>query len=237
MQLAHLHLPGLTRYHHAARLQQSLVAAFLAFKAGSRPDPPRPTIITAEFSPVYTCGRRELNTVSADQQLRLRSGGAADFHEALRGGQTTFHGPGQLVAYPILDLQRQKLSPRCYVNLLEETVIRTCAAYGINGFRTENPGVWTDAEHKIAAVGVHLRRNVSSHGIGLNVSTDLAWFDRIVACGLAGKHATSFERLGVSGKTVEEVAERYVQACAETLSADGVVRIAASDVQGELTPP
>lgn len=231
MRLAHLRLRGLTRYQHAADLQQRLVTAFLTSKAGYTPPPP-PTIITAEFHPVYTCGRREINTVSAEQQTHLRAGGTADFHEALRGGQTTFHGPGQLVAYPILDLKRHKLSPRCYVNLLEETVIQTCAAYGITGFRTENPGVWTDDEHKIAALGVHLRRNITSHGIGLNIGTDLGWFKRIVACGLEGKYATSFEELGIKGKSVEGVAEKYVEVCAKALGAEEVYMIEEKDLPG-----
>ena len=85
-------------------------------------------------------------------------------------------------------------------------MIGTCAAYGIEGFTTENPGVWVTEEDKIASVGVHLRRNVASHGVGLNIATKLAWFDRIVACGLVGKRATSFEKMGVKPKGgVEEV--------------------------------
>jgi len=87
---------------------------------------------------------------------------------------------------------------RCYVQLLEECTIRTLSQVGIKGIRTENPGVWVDAETKIAALGVHLRRNVTSYGVGLNVETDLRWFDRITACGLEGKRVTSVrEQLGL----------------------------------------
>ena len=97
------------------------------------------------------------------------------------------------------------------MRLLESAIIDTCAVYGIGGFTTENPGVWTSAGDKIASVGVHLRRGIASHGIGLNVSTDLGWFERIVACGLVGKRATSFEREGVKGKGVEEVGRVFAE--------------------------
>lgn len=232
MRLAHLHLPGLTRYAHAASLQQRLVTAHLAFKAGTGP-PVSPTLLTAEFHPVYTCGRREVALLSPAQQAHLRAGGAADFHEALRGGQTTFHGPGQLVAYAVADLRRHGAGAREHVAMLEETALRTCAAWGIVGRRTENPGVWVDARRKIAAVGVHLRRGVASHGVGLNVSTELAWFERIVACGLEGKSATNFEEMGVKDRTVAEVAEMFVRVWKELVGAEEVFRIEEDEVPYE----
>lgn len=211
MKLAHLQLPGLTRYAYASELQQHLVTTFLSFKSSPTTlTRPVPTIITASFRPVYTCGRREVNTVSQEHQIYLRNQGQAEFYETMRGGQTTFHGPGQLVAYPIIDLKQYNMSPRNYISLLEDCLISTCARYGIKGFTTKNPGVWTSLDHKIAAVGVHLRRNITSHGIGLNISTDLKWFDRIVACGLEGKYATSFEKQGVLNTSVEEVASTFV---------------------------
>lgn len=223
MHLRHLNLPSLTRYTHASTLQSSLVSRLLAHKAApttvlTLP----PTIITAQFHPVYTCGRREVGSVTPEQREHLTCTGA-EFHEALRGGQTTFHGPGQLVAYPILDLKRHGLSPRCYVNLLESVVMKTCARYGVETRRTENPGVWYDEDRKICAVGVHLRRNVSSHGIGLNVHTDLGWLDRIVGCGLEDKRATSLEAVGVRGKTVDEVGRMFVEIMAGELQ--GVVGV------------
>jgi len=221
MRLAHIRLPSLTYYAHASNIQDRYAAALLAAKAHQgRVQRPDATIITAEFHPVYTCGRRERNTVSASQEEHLRCNGEADFHEAMRGGQTTFHGPGQLVAYPIIDLKQHGLNPRSYVCLLEETLIKTCARYGIKGFRTENPGVWTSQDHKIAALGVHLRRNVTSHGIGLNVNTDLKWFKRIVACGLEGKFATSMQEQGILGLTVDEVRSVFVEEFAHALKID-----------------
>ncbi|KAF2482150.1 hypothetical protein BDY17DRAFT_317720 [Neohortaea acidophila] len=209
MKLHHLHLPNLTTYAHASALQSTLVARLLAHKANPTTPPPPPAIITAQFHPVYTCGRREVGTITPQQLAHLTAPtphGQADFHEALRGGQTTFHGPGQLTAYPIFDLRRHALTARCYVHFLEACVMRTCARYSVETRRTQNPGVWTDEEHKICAVGVHLRRNVSSHGVGLNVMTDMGWFERIQACGLEGKKTTSLLlQGGVEG--VEEIEE------------------------------
>lgn len=229
--LRHIHLPGITPYSTAARIQETLVSRFLASKPPSNAPAPPPHIITAQFAPVYTCGRREIGTVSPDQQNYLRADGRAAFVEAMRGGQTTFHGPGQLVAYPVIDLRTHKLTPRDYVCLLEKSLIATCAHYGIKAMTTEHTGVWTSPDDKIAAIGVHMRRNVTSHGIGLNVGTDLWWFDRIVACGLEGKRTTSFEREGVTGKSVDEVAERYVREIAGRLrGVEGVERAESAEL-------
>lgn len=195
----HIHLPGIVPYQRAATLQDYLVKKHLTAKqpANRALPPPPPYLITAEFAPVYTCGRREVGHVSQSQQDYLRWGGRAAFVEAQRGGQTTFHGPGQLIVYPILDLQRHALTPKCYVNMLEEVTIATLAHYHIKGTRTENTGVWTSADHKIASIGVHMRRNVTSHGVGINFYTDLGFFDRIVACGLEGKRTVSVEKFGI----------------------------------------
>lgn len=223
MPLHHLHLPGLTPYLRASEIQSHLVRVRLLHKAlpdllrGKTTIPP-PTLLTFQTPPTYTCGRREIGKLSATQIAYLRSEGNAEFHEALRGGQTTFHGPGQLVAYLIRTLESHPSSSRNHVQLLESSVIDVCSKFGIKGFITENPGVWTSQETKIASVGVHLRRYVTSHGIGLNVTTDLAWFDRIVACGLVDKKATSFEKEGVIGKDVDQVASVYAACVAAALS-------------------
>ncbi|KAF2709654.1 lipoate-protein ligase-like protein B [Pleomassaria siparia CBS 279.74] len=220
--LIHIHLPSLVPYATSARLQESLVARFLAAKQSSALPTPPPYIITAEFNPVYTCGRREIGTVSAEQQAYLRAEGRAEFVEAKRGGQTTFHGPGQLVAYPIIDLRTHRLTPRDYVCTLEKSIISTCKRYGIATMTTENTGVWTTPDDKIAAIGVHMRRNTTSHGIGLNVNTDLWWFDRVVACGLEGKRTTNFEKMGVEGKSVEEVGVAFVEEFGSRIGIDSV---------------
>lgn len=226
--LIHLHLPGITPYATAQSLQESIVSRFLASKPPSSLAQPPPHIITAEFRPVYTCGRREVGKLSQEQISHLRADGKADFVEAMRGGQTTFHGPGQLVAYPIINLPTHKLSPRSYVCLLEKSLIATCAAFGVRAFTTENTGVWTSEDEKVAAIGVHMRRNVTSHGVGLNVSTDLWWFDRIVACGLEGKRTTSLMReleskgkeeilRAGNGRSVDKVREAFVERFVERL--------------------
>nr|POE89874.1 putative octanoyltransferase [Quercus suber] len=231
--LTHHHVTGIVPYANVAQIQESLVQHFLSHKADvsksgdGDPIPPNPTVITAQFEPVYTCGRREVGTVTAEQRTFLTEEtpwGVAQFHEALRGGQTTFHGPGQLVAYPVLDLRRYGIRPRCYVNMLEQAVIATLRHYGVAGNRSENPGVWVGEDDKICALGVHLRRNITSHGIGLNVSTELGWFGRIVACGLEGKGTTTLQRehdhkfrpFG-SKISMDEIAKVFVQQFAEAL--------------------
>ncbi|KAF2090428.1 lipoyltransferase [Saccharata proteae CBS 121410] len=222
MRLQHLHLNKLSDYGVVSAIQEMTVSKYLANKASSTPRPINPTIMTMEFNPVYTCGRREIGTIDKKQENYLCADGKASFYQALRGGQTTFHGPGQLVAYPIIDLRRHRITPRDYVCLLEKSVIATCAEFGVKAMTTENTGVWTTPERKISALGLHMRRNITSHGIGLNVNTDLWWFDRIVACGLAGKETTSLQREGVTGKTVQEVGGVFVKKFAEKLGVDGV---------------
>jgi lipoate-protein ligase B len=236
--LRHIHLPGITPFSLVQSIQQRLVRQFLEHKVlisspsppSPLPPPPDPTILTFTPTPVYTLGRREHGTLTPSQTSLLKSplyplspkSGKeiknsnkdepeyAEIVETQRGGQTTFHGPGQLVVYPILDLRSsfpkfpKGISVRCYVHLLESTTIATLGRWSIKGVRTENPGVWEESgERKIAALGVHLRRNVTSYGVGLNVQTDLRWFDRIVACGLVGKGVTSMmaleEERGFSG--------------------------------------
>lgn len=193
--LRHLHLPGLTPYLRVSAIQDRFVRLHLDHKATQLSTPsPGPLLITFQTPPTYTCGRREIGTLSASQIDYLRAGGSAEFHEALRGGQTTYHGPGQLTAYLILSLQEYGFNTRSHIRLLEDSVVGTCQQFGLSTHITENPGVWTGPQpdaRKLASVGVHLRRHIASHGIGLNVHADLSWFDRIVACGLVGRKATN----------------------------------------------
>lgn len=208
MRLAHIHLPGLTPYHAAGRLQESILQKHFAAKDLLRPSQPQPrlaatdprlpdpVVITAEFRPVYTFGRRQRDSVSSQQRLFLEDGGKSEVVQTQRGGQVTYHGPGQLVAYPIIDLRRHGVTPRCYVKLLEDTVMTVCKRLGVlNVERTEDPGVWVKGgQRKVCALGVHVRRGITTHGIGLNGfdrENWLSWgFGRIVACGLEGKEAT-----------------------------------------------
>lgn len=198
MRLRHLHLPGLTPYLRASAIQDHLVRLHLDHKASPLTAPtPGPVLLTFQTLPTYTCGRREIGALSLEQKTHLKADGKAEFHEALRGGQTTFHGPGQMTAYLILSLQEHNLNTRTHVRLLEDSVIGTCAGYWLEAHTTENPGVWIGSspdERKLASVGVHLRRHIASHGVGLNVTVQLRWFDRIVACGLPEKKATSIKK-------------------------------------------
>ncbi|KAL4997653.1 hypothetical protein BDV10DRAFT_89833 [Aspergillus recurvatus] len=223
------------------------------------PPPPDPTIITFTPNPVYTTGRRDLppsnTSPSASKTLSLppaletirslltppesssshnEATPVAEYHPTLRGGQTTYHGPGQMVAYTILDLRRMGLSPRCHIRLLENSVVDVLRSYELEGLITEDPGVWVprssssspdsnsdELPSKITAVGVHLRRNISSYGIGFNVTEEPMWFLRqIVACGLEGREATSLEGQGVKGVSIEEVAGRFVDAFVRRVNSD-----------------
>lgn len=213
--LLHIHLPGLTPYARALQVQSEHVRKHLDHKTLSETEfhekykqIPVPTLLTFETVPTYTCGRRQVGRLSVSEIAYLRNDGKAGFYEDLRGGETTYHGPGQLVAFLISTLiPRLGGSTIKHVRLLESAVIGTCSTYGIKGFITRDPGVWTSSDDKIASVGVHMRRYVTSYGIGLNVATDLGWFDRIIACGLVGKRATSFEKEGVTGIEMNEVAD------------------------------
>jgi lipoyl(octanoyl) transferase 2 len=115
-----------------------------------------------------------------------------------RGGLLTFHGPGQLTAYPILHLKTYGLTVRSYICLLEQTIIRVLSQYGVEGFtRPEYPGVWVSPTQKLASVGVHVQRGVTCFGTGLNVSTERKWWDRFSACGIEGVDMVGLTSLGV----------------------------------------
>lgn len=151
-------------------------------------------IITVEHQPVYTLGRHADPRNVVHRQWLLARG--AEVVEIDRGGDVTFHGPGQLVVYPIVDLQRCGLGVKNYVHLLEETVILTLADYGIDSGRVEGAtGVWlgigTPTERKICAIGIRCSRFISMHGLALNISTDLSWFSAINPCGFTDKGVTT----------------------------------------------
>ena len=137
-----------------------------------------------------------------------------EFQSTDRGGDITYHGPGQIVGYPILDLAEHRRDVRWYVNQLEEVMIRATADFGVPGKRLDGcHGVWIDTpsgEEKLAALGVHLSRWVTSHGFAYNVSTDLRYFDLIVPCGIVGKGTTSLERILKRPVAIEEVRERLI---------------------------
>jgi len=200
-----LHL-GLVPYGTALELQRTLMQLR---KAGRIEN----TLLLLEHPPVITLGRNaRLDNVLASPEFLAQRG--VELHEIDRGGDVTFHGPGQLVAYPIFDLRsfEPKVGAVEFVRRLEEVLIRTCGDFGIATQRIKGlTGVWTYAlrnkpEAKIAAIGVHISRAVTTHGFALNVSTDLEYFDLIVPCGLTGKPVTSIERELKRAVSVDDVA-------------------------------
>ena len=167
-------------------------------------------LLTVEHPPVYTLGKsgHESNMLVSDEFLR--SIGASYFHTD-RGGDITYHGYGQLVGYPILDLERLGLSLKEYV---EECVIRTVAEYGIEAGRLDGAtGVWIEGDtpraRKICAIGVKASRYVTMHGFALNVTTDLRYFSYINPCGFVDKGVTSVEKETGARPSLEEVARRF----------------------------
>jgi len=161
------------------------------------------TLLLLEHPPVLTLGRNSnrTNILATDEMLARRG---VTIHEINRGGDVTYHGPGQLVGYPIFDLRSltnstgARLGPVDYVRRMEEALIRLCANYGVLTSRIPGrTGVWTTTapgnEKKIAAIGVHISRGITSHGFAFNLSTDLRDFQWIVPCGIADRQVTSLE--------------------------------------------
>lgn len=155
----------------------------------------REFILLVEHNPVITLGRhaKQENILFREEELALRG---IEVHRIERGGDVTYHGPGQLVAYPILNLEAHKMGVRDYVEMLEEAVIRTLSEFGLKGERVAGAsGVWIDArterERKICALGVKCSRYITMHGLALNVNTDLNGFRMINPCGFLDKGVTS----------------------------------------------
>lgn len=164
-------------------------------------------LILLEHPPTYTLGARARDEHLLAPEAALRAMGA-EVYRVDRGGDVTYHGPGQLVGYPILDVQRRGLGPAAYVRMLEETLVDALDTYGVAAARREGyPGVWVDGA-KIAAIGVRISRGVSLHGFALNVTTDLLYFDRIVPCGLRGVVVTSLQRVLGRAVDLDDVADR-----------------------------
>jgi len=189
---------GLIGYAEAWTLQKRAVAAR---KAGAIDD----VLLLCEHPHVITLGRsgKRENLLASEHVLRQKG---VEFHTTDRGGDITYHGPGQIVGYPILNLGAIRRDVVWYVRMLEEAMIRATAEFGVAAERVDGKtGIWVkngNAEEKLAAIGVHISRWVTSHGFAYNVSTDLRKFDLIVPCGIADRKATSLEKL--LGRNVEE---------------------------------
>lgn len=152
---------------------------------------PQDYLMLVEHLPVVTLGRSSRDPSNRLFTPELLEARGVELFDVERGGDVTFHGPGQLVGYPIVDLHRHKLDLHWYLRQIEEVLIRALAPFGIAGERSAGQtGVWTDGR-KIASIGVHARHWVTWHGFALNVTTDLSYFDLMVPCGIAGVTMTS----------------------------------------------
>jgi lipoyl(octanoyl) transferase len=204
VKICHIVDLGLMGYAEAWALQKRVVAAR---KAGAIED----ALLLCEHPHVITQGRsgKRENLLASEHVLKQKG---VEFHATDRGGDITYHGPEQIVGYPILNLGAIRRDVVWYVRMLEEAMIRATAEFGIAAERVAGKtGIWVkgeNAEEKLAAIGVHISRWVTSHGFAYNVSTDLRYFDLIVPCGIADRKATSLEKS--LGRRVEtrEVAPR-----------------------------
>jgi len=202
---------GVVPYAEALALQRALVEDRRAERIDD-------TLLLVEHLPVITLGVKgdggRSHILAAPQQLAARG---IDVHETGRGGDVTYHGPGQIVGYPILDLKPDRQDVHRYVRDLEETLIRVAAEFGVTATRVKGlTGVWVGGE-KLAAIGVRIGRWITSHGFALNVRTNLDEFALIVPCGIADRGVTSLEQLGVAARQseVEDAIVRHFSAVFE----------------------
>src|SRR5262249_39165238 len=199
---------GLIGYAEAYALQKRIVAAR---KAGAIKD----ILLLCENPHVITQGRNgKREHLLASEHVLQQKG--VEYFETSRGGDVTYHGPGQIVGYPLLNLGAIKRDVVWYVRMLEEVVIRATADFGADAFRVPGKtGIWVNAtprEEKLGAIGVHISRWVTSHGFAYNVSTDLRYFDLIVPCGIADRKATSLEKVlnrGIAQQDVQASMSRH----------------------------
>jgi lipoyl(octanoyl) transferase len=210
---------GTIGYGEASALQQGLVAAR---KTGAVPD----LLLFCEHPHVITLGRNgKREHLRASEHLLRQKG--VEFHHTNRGGDITYHGPGQIVGYPILDLNGIRRDVVWYVRQLEQSMIAATSTFGIRAFRVPGrTGVWVDGaagrEEKLAAIGVHISRWVTSHGFAYNVSTDLRFFDLITPCGIADCAVTSLEEaLGCSVSRADALA-RLSQGFSDTFGIEAL---------------
>jgi lipoyl(octanoyl) transferase len=193
--IVHIIDTGLKPYQEVLKLQEELFNKNLDAK--QRGEATTNYLILCQHLPVFTLGKsgKRENILVGDADLH------AEFYNVNRGGDVTFHGPGQLVGYPILDLDTLQMGVAQYVFNIEETIIQSIVPYNLKGERVENAaGIWlrnakaVPFDRKIGAIGVKTSRNITMHGLAFNVNPDLSYFDKIVACGLEGKGVTSLQK-------------------------------------------
>ena len=205
---------GVVDYAAALELQEAMVAARVCDAIGD-------TLMLLEHPHVFTLGR------GADERYLVDPRAGVPVYRVSRGGQVTYHGPGQLVGYPILKLEGAERDVIRYLRRLEHAITGALARFGIEGScRQGLTGVWVGTE-KIASIGVGLRRWVTLHGFALNVTTDLSFFDAIIPCGIEGCRMTSIAALGQAGVTVTDFADALELEFAATFGYGGVAAAAA----------
>ena len=207
---------GLISYTDAYALQQRLVAARKSAAIGD-------VLLLCEHPHVITLGRNanRANLLASENVLHQKG---VELHSTNRGGDITYHGPGQVVGYPILNLDPIRRDVHWYVRTLEEAMIRASSDFGVTAFRIPSKtGIWVqqgDAEEKLAAIGVHISRWVTSHGFAFNVSTDLRYFDLIVPCGIPDRKVTSLEKLLSRSVSLDEITPLLTRHLSDLLSLD-----------------
>src|SRR5215469_6105599 len=207
---------GIHTWDAAFELQQRLVSAR---KPGAMDD----VLLFCEHPHVITLGRsaNRKNLLASEHVLRQKG---VELRETNRGGDITYHGPGQIVGYPILNLDHIRRDVHWYVRTLEQTMVRASADFGVAAYRIPGKtGIWVRPpdgvpEEKLAAIGVHISRWVTSHGFAYNVSTDLRYFDLIIPCGIANRKATSLEKLLNRNVSLDEVRPRLARHLSGLLS-------------------
>jgi len=205
---------GIIEYSKACDLQRELVSKR---KLGLISD----TVILAEHKPVFTIGRTGLKSNLLVQQQWLKDNGV-EFIEADRGGDITFHGPGQLVLYPIIDLTGFKKDLRLYIRSLENVIINFLSYYGISGIRAPGAtGVWIDKRSKIGSIGIGVTRWVTYHGLSVNVNTPLWYYGAIIPCGLDYCETTSLCDILRSYINIYEAKELLMQSFSEIFKGNG----------------
>jgi lipoyl(octanoyl) transferase len=227
-EIAVCHL-GSVPYERAWALQEAVQERLIAAKRAEPPETVPHVLLLLEHPPVYTLGKSgdAENLLVSEERLEALG---AEFHHIGRGGDVTFHGPGQLVGYPLFDLDRFFTDLGRYLRTLEEVILRTCAEYGVTGTRVDGrTGVWVGPderglERKICAMGVRCSRWVTMHGFALNVTTDLTYFDHIVPCGIDDRGVTSLAEEADASMTVDDVRGPVTEHVADLFDAEVTTR-------------
>lgn len=252
--LKHIHFQGLLPYNEGSKIQEYLVRKSLErrnyqiLKRNPRisarvgfpttaPSAYYPTILSFEFEPIYTGGKREKKRIGSEKVMKMKQLKHVGYVQTNRGGQVTYHGPGQIVIYPIIDLADFKtLTSKCYVSLLENSVISLLcnSPFNLPAKKTENTGVWVDSKEsyndgtsvkKISSLGVNVRRSITSHGCSINCKTDLSYLNdpRFVMCGLSEFKQTSIlNELGSFPSTLENVSDLFVNQFSSRLTIQNI---------------